>query len=447
MDILIAILAAGSGFAAGKFVFGRKRAQQITTEATHITLIPSASILEPKELGHNSADSGLWYLCGDSILCSASAEPVNHPLPAFDIVIERIGPSSVLLSTGQRFDLSIRVELLLKAAMLEQRQKDTQRLWTSTFQQFPPTEWLQDTATSSALESWINANLPTILHHIIADTHVNQENNNDTTDTANTQKVVAGEFSVQLQQLLSTALSSVSDPGSILTVLTSRNLVVDLSPTEEIFYTGSVKEQQFLLLDARRKQQLLEERLEIEERKTLLNSQNTQLRREQEMIEAFAEELERHRSEIDLTATQVDSKTQQLRDRITQQLDGLQSQIHAQMDILRSDLNRTFGQLRSDAVRTAAARGQNPPNRFISSAQRERNRLQGSLDSNKRRLLTEAARLRQEMQELLNHRSDGPAVSNQDLDISAEELDFTPEERSSETPAHSPQDSHDANGT
>ena len=220
---------------------------------------------------------------------------------------------------------------------------------------------------------------------------------------------------------------------------------MDLSPTEEDFYSDSAKEQQFLLLEAREKQQVLENRLEIEERKTMLMNQNTQLRREQEMIDAFAEELERHRSEIDIIATQVDSKTQQLRDRIHQQLDELQSQIHSQMDILRSDLNRSFGQLRSDAVRTAAARGQNPPNRFISAAQRERNRLQGNLDSNKRRLLTEAARLRQEMQELLSHRNEEHASSSRELNVSEDEHAFTPEQQlpETETPAHSPLDSTD----
>ena len=115
------------------------------------------------------------------------------------------------------------------------------------------------------------------------------------------------------------------------------------------------------------------------------------------------------------------------------------------MDILRSDLNRSFGRLRSDAVRTAAARGQNPPNRFISAAQRERNRLQGNLDSNKRRLLTEAARLRQEMQELLSHRNEEHASSSQELNVAEDEHAFTPEQQlpETETPAHSPLDSTD----
>ena len=177
----------------------------------------------------------------------------------------------------------------------------------------------------------------------------------------------------------------------------------------------------------------------------MLMNQNTQLRREQEMIDAFAEELERHRSEIDIIATQVDSKTQQLRDRIHQQLDELQSQIHSQMDILRSDLNKKLWSIalrcRSNSGRTV----QNPPNRFISAAQRERNRLQGNLDSNKRRLLTEAARLRQEMQELLSHRNEEHASSSRELNVSEDEHAFTPEQQlpETETPAHSPLDSTD----
>ena len=141
-------------------------------------------------------------------------------------------------------------------------------------------------------------------------------------------------------------------------------------------------------------------------------------------------------------------KTQQLRNRIHQQLDELQSQIHSQMDILRSELNRSFGQLRSDAVRTAAARGQNPPNRFISAAQRERNRLQGNLDSNKRRLLTEAARLRQEMQELLSHRNEEHASSSPELSDSEDGLSSAEQHPTeAETPAHLSLDSTDNQDT
>ena len=99
MDILIAILAAGSGFAAGKFVFGRKRTQQLTADPTHVTLIPSASVPVSKEIGENSASNGYWYLCGDSMLCSANIDPTSYPLPTFDIAIERIGPRSILLNT------------------------------------------------------------------------------------------------------------------------------------------------------------------------------------------------------------------------------------------------------------------------------------------------------------------------------------------------------------
>ena len=186
---------------------------------------------------------------------------------------------------------------------------------------------MQDATVRSIVDSWIDSKLTTILASAAAETSANQEGIETYTST-DSESNTTGELTQHLQHLLTEAFSAESEPASALTVLTARSLVVDLSPTEEDFYSDSAKEQQFLLLEAREKQQVLENRLEIEERKTMLMNQNTQLRREQEMIDAFAEELERHRSEIDIIATQVDSKTQQLRDRIHQQLDELQSQIH-----------------------------------------------------------------------------------------------------------------------
>ena len=138
MEIIIAIVAGACGFGISHFLSAKTKRQSIQAKHNELILLPRIQILSSAVTEHGKYDTlgSLWYLCGEQVEVKASASSITPlVLPSFDVQVKYMGPNSLLLENGQRFDISVRCRFTLRAPTTE-RQDTTHRVRVTDVQPY-----------------------------------------------------------------------------------------------------------------------------------------------------------------------------------------------------------------------------------------------------------------------------------------------------------------------